>query len=88
MDQFLHSFTVQIHPAFSTALGVEGKGLDYPVTGLCSAFLLNDAMEKHRQRIGENPSRSAESAHEEQDADLLLQGLESELGYDFSMPEL
>lgn len=65
--------------------------MDYPVTGLCSAFLLNDAMEKHRQRIGDslNPSRSvAESAHEEQDADVLLQSLETELGYDFSMPEL
>lgn len=66
--------------------------------GLCSAFLLKDANEKHRQRIGQIPGATSvgrdsvggvvESAHEEQEAALLLHGLEAELGYDFSMPEL
>lgn len=70
--------------------------------GLCSAFLLKDANEKHRQRIGSQMPGIAtsvslgrdsvggvvESTHEENEAALLLHGLEAELGYDFSMPEL
>jgi len=80
------------------ALTQREGGLDHPVMGLCSAFLLKDANEKHRQRIGQIPGATSvgrdsvggvvESAHEEQEAALLLHGLEAELGYDFSMPEL
>lgn len=80
----------------------EGKGFDHPVTGLCSAFLLSEASEKHQQRVAPAAgpagpggpgsaaqlSSATESANEEREADLLLQGLESQLGYDFSMPEL
>ena len=66
------------------------------MTGLCSAFLLAEASEKHQHRVASAaaPGRggaqlsSAESANEEREADLLLQGLESQLGYDFSMPEV
>lgn len=73
------------------------------MTGLCSAFLLSEASEKHQHRVAPaagpggpgGPGGSAaqlssatESANEEREADLLLQGLESQLGYDFSMPEL
>lgn len=72
------------------------------MTGLCSAFLLSEASEKHQQRVAPAAgpagpggpgsaaqlSSATESANEEREADLLLQGLESQLGYDFSMPEL
>ena len=69
------------------------------MTGLCSAFLLSEASEKHQNRVAPAAgpggpgsaaqlSSATESANEEREADLLLQGLESQLGYDFSMPEL
>ena len=72
----------------------EGKGFESPSYGICSAWLLKEAKEKHSQRTAsmvqshlKGLSICAESTTEEQEADLLLHGLEAELGYDFSMPD-
>ena len=37
---------------------------------------------------GDSVGGVVESANEEKEAEMLLHGLEAELGYDFSMPEL
>ncbi|CAK9035344.1 unnamed protein product [Durusdinium trenchii] len=73
----------------------EGRGFESPTYGICSAFLLKEAKEKHAQRTSnmvqsqlKGLSICAESATEEKEADLLLHGLEAELGYDFSMPDV
>ena len=77
------------------ALTREGQGLESARFGLCSAFLLKEAKEKHEQRLAsmlqshsKGFSLCVESPTEEAEADLLLHGLEAELGYDFSLPEL
>ena len=70
-------------------------GLESARFGLCSAFLLKEAKEKHEQRVAsmllshsKGFSLSVESPAEEAEAALLLHGLEAELGYDFSLPEV
>jgi len=80
---------------------MEGKSFaNPPPHGICSAYLLQEAEEKHRQRktsilqasmLGaqeQGPSVHVESNREEQEADQLLKALESQLGYDFSLPEV
>ena len=86
--------TGQVHQMISA---VEGKNFDRPPPyGACSAFLLKEAEEKHRQRVASTLQVhnlgeglvNVESRAEEEEADALLRGLESELGYDFSLPDL
>jgi len=79
---------------------LEGRSWDRPLPyGVCSAALLTDAEEKHRMRKQEmiQGQRAAgqggsagdapmvESRAEELEADTLLQALEADLGFDFSL---
>ena len=81
---------------------LEGKNFaNPPPYGVCSAYLLKEAEEKHRGRkqsvlharsfrdqVDPGPSVYVESQREEQEANDLLHALESSLGYNFSLPEV
>jgi len=78
---------------------LEGRSWDRPLPyGVCSAALLSDAQEKHRMRKQDmlqdqrasshgapSDAPAVESRAEELEADSLLQALESDLGFDFSI---